>query len=36
MKRYRIRPNSIAEGAIKIIGILATLAMWGMCFGVIV
>lgn len=35
MKRYRIRKGSIAEAALKIIGILAMLAMWGMCFGVI-
>lgn len=35
MKRYRIRPGSIAETVIKIIGILAALAMWAMLFGVI-
>ena len=35
MKRYRIRPGSIAEYTIRIIGILATLAMWAMMAGLI-
>lgn len=35
MKRYRIRPGSIAETAVGIIGILAMLAMWAMVAGLI-
>lgn len=35
MRRYRIRPGSIADNAIKIIGIFAMLAMWAMVAGLI-
>lgn len=35
MKRYRIRKGSIAEKAITAAGILAMLAMWAMCLGLV-
>lgn len=35
MKRYRVRPGSIAEHAVKVIGILVMLAMWAMLAGLI-
>lgn len=35
MKRYRIRKGSIAEKVIGAAGIIAMLAMWAMCLGLI-